>query len=135
MLSAAAVVTCYSGGARRAPRRLTQQLARNLTEHFGLTNEKSFERKIREILVAIQIEKRYTKREIFTIYCNQMRTGARRLRRRGGSTTVLRQVEQGTGPRRGGPHRRYLSVTRAAEPLRRHAPRHRPPQSRAATDG
>ena len=54
---------------------LTQQLARNLKEQFGLTNEKSFERKIREVILAIQIEKRYTKKEIFTIYCNQMYLG------------------------------------------------------------
>jgi penicillin-binding protein 1A len=54
---------------------LTQQLARNLKEQFGLTNEKSYERKIREIILAIQIEKRYTKKEIFTIYCNQMYLG------------------------------------------------------------
>ena len=54
---------------------LTQQLARNLKEQFGLTNEKSLERKVREIILAIQIEKRYTKREIFTIYCNQMYLG------------------------------------------------------------
>ena len=46
---------------------LTQQLARNLRDHFGLTNEKSFERKIKEAILAIQIEKRYTKKEIFTI--------------------------------------------------------------------
>ncbi|HEY1910426.1 MAG TPA: PBP1A family penicillin-binding protein [Vicinamibacterales bacterium] len=54
---------------------LTQQLARNLKEQFGLTNEKSFERKIREVILAVQIEKRYTKKEIFTIYCNQMYLG------------------------------------------------------------
>ena len=54
---------------------LTQQLARNLKDQFGLTNEKSFERKIREAILAIQIEKRYTKNEIFTIYCNQMYLG------------------------------------------------------------
>src|SRR5436189_2778459 len=54
---------------------LTQQLARNLKEQFGLTAEKSFERKIREAILAIQIEKRYTKKEIFTIYCNQMYLG------------------------------------------------------------
>jgi penicillin-binding protein 1A len=54
---------------------LTQQLARNLKEQFGLTNEKSFERKIRETILAIEIEKRYTKKEIFTIYCNQMYLG------------------------------------------------------------
>ena len=54
---------------------LTQQLARNLKDQFGLTNEKSFERKVREAILAIQIEKRYTKKEIFTIYCNQMYLG------------------------------------------------------------
>ena len=54
---------------------LTQQLARNLKEQFGLTNEKSFERKLKEVMLAVQIEKRYTKREIFTIYCNQMYLG------------------------------------------------------------
>src|SRR5437867_3233367 len=54
---------------------LTQQLARNLKDQFGLTAEKSFERKIREAILAIQIEKRYTKKEIFTIYCNQMYLG------------------------------------------------------------
>ncbi len=54
---------------------LTQQLARNLKEQFGLTSEKSFERKIREAILAVQIEKRYTKKEIFTIYCNQMYLG------------------------------------------------------------
>ncbi|HUK32286.1 MAG TPA: transglycosylase domain-containing protein, partial [Vicinamibacterales bacterium] len=54
---------------------LTQQLARNLKEQFGLTKEKSLERKVREIILAVQIEKRYTKREIFTIYCNQMYMG------------------------------------------------------------
>src|SRR5215510_15962226 len=54
---------------------LTQQLARNLKDQFGLTNEKSFERKIREVILAIQIERRYTKKEIFTIYCNQMYLG------------------------------------------------------------
>ena len=54
---------------------LTQQLARNLKEQFGLTNEKTLERKIKEWILAIQIEKRYTKKEIFTIYCNQMYLG------------------------------------------------------------
>jgi penicillin-binding protein 1A len=50
---------------------LTQQLARKLF----LTDEKTWERKIREAMLAIQIEKRYTKREIFTLYANQMYFG------------------------------------------------------------
>src|SRR5207302_5738382 len=53
---------------------LTQQVARNL-DQFGLTKQKLFDRKIREAILAIQIEKRYTKKEIFTIYCNQMYLG------------------------------------------------------------
>jgi penicillin-binding protein 1A len=50
---------------------LTQQLARKLF----LTDDKTPERKIKEALLAIRIEKRYTKREIFTLYCNQMYYG------------------------------------------------------------
>ena len=50
---------------------LTQQLARNLF----LTPDKTIERKIKEALLAIQIEKRYTKREIFTFYANQIYFG------------------------------------------------------------
>lgn len=50
---------------------LTQQLARKLF----LTDEKTWERKIKEALLAIQIERRYTKREIFTLYCNQIYFG------------------------------------------------------------
>jgi penicillin-binding protein 1A len=50
---------------------LTQQLTRKLF----LTDDKTPERKIKEAILAIQIEKRYTKREIFTLYCNQMYFG------------------------------------------------------------
>jgi penicillin-binding protein 1A len=52
---------------------LTMQLARGLfADEVGFRlGDKSPERKIKEILVAIQIEKRYTKREILTLYCNQ----------------------------------------------------------------
>lgn len=50
---------------------LTQQLARNLF----LTLEKTWERKVKEALLAIQIEKRYTKREIFVLYANQIYLG------------------------------------------------------------
>jgi penicillin-binding protein 1A len=53
---------------------LTQQVARNL-DQFGLTKQKLFERKVREWILAIEIEKRYTKKEIFAIYCNQMYLG------------------------------------------------------------
>ena len=52
---------------------LTMQMARDLFgDEIGFVRgQKSPERKIKEILVAIQIEKRYTKREILTLYANQ----------------------------------------------------------------
>jgi penicillin-binding protein 1A len=45
---------------------LTQQLSKNLF----LTPEKSFRRKIQEAMLAIQIERYYTKQQILTLYCN-----------------------------------------------------------------
>jgi penicillin-binding protein 1A len=50
---------------------LTQQLARNLF----LTLDKTWERKIKEALLAIQIEKRYTKSEILAFYANHVLFG------------------------------------------------------------
>ena len=47
---------------------ITQQLARNLF----LTPERTYGRKFNEILLAIQIEKNYTKDQILTVYCNKI---------------------------------------------------------------
>jgi penicillin-binding protein 1A len=63
---------------RRTPGRstITQQLARQLfPESVGF--ERAWARKIRETLVAMQIEKRYTKEEILTMYCNKAAWGNR----------------------------------------------------------
>ncbi|MCP2519797.1 PBP1A family penicillin-binding protein [SCandidatus Aminicenantes bacterium Aminicenantia_JdfR_composite] len=50
---------------------ITQQLARLLF----LTREKTIKRKIREILLALKIERKYSKKKIFTLYCNQIPIG------------------------------------------------------------
>ena len=57
---------------------LTQQLARqvSLGGAAPLGQEKLWTRKINEAILTIQIEKRYTKREILTLYCNQMYLGS-----------------------------------------------------------
>ncbi len=55
---------------------ITMQLARNVTlrgESLGL--EKTWQRKLREVFYTFHIEKRYTKREILTLYANQMWLG------------------------------------------------------------
>jgi len=56
---------------RKGASTLTQQLARNLF----LTNEKTPERKLKELILTVQIEKRYTKREILALYCNHIPWG------------------------------------------------------------
>lgn len=50
---------------------ITMQLARNLY----LSPERSFHRKLEEILLSIQIERRFTKPQIFTLYANQIFLG------------------------------------------------------------
>lgn len=52
---------------------LTQQLARILYESVGF--EKTFSRKIRELLTALQIERMYSKREIIEMYINSSYMG------------------------------------------------------------
>ncbi|WP_428241382.1 penicillin-binding protein 1A [Gynuella sp.] len=52
---------------------LTQQVAKN----FFFSNKKQFTRKFREILLALQMERILTKREIFELYANKMFFGHR----------------------------------------------------------
>lgn len=50
---------------------ITQQLVKNAL----LTNERSFSRKLKEFILAIQIEKKFTKKEILQIYFNEIPYG------------------------------------------------------------
>ena len=61
--------------ARRVPARSRSSWRATSRSSSASRWRNRFERKIREAILAIQIEKRYTKREIFTIYCNQMYLG------------------------------------------------------------
>lgn len=55
---------------------ITQQLARNVFPNpADIGFQQTPERKAKEGLVAFQIEKRFTKEEIFTMYCNQINMG------------------------------------------------------------
>jgi penicillin-binding protein 1A len=60
-----------SGGKVQGASTLTMQLARNLF----LSPDRSFHRKIQEALLAVQIERRFTKPQIFTLYANQIYLG------------------------------------------------------------
>jgi penicillin-binding protein 1A len=60
-----------AGGKVQGGSTLTMQLSRNLF----LTPDRMFHRKIQEMLLAIQIERRFTKSQIFTLYANQIYLG------------------------------------------------------------
>ena len=67
-----ALLPALMGKRARGASTLTQQLAKNLF----LNPERSIVRKIKEILVAVQIEQTYTKNEILEFYFNQVYLGA-----------------------------------------------------------
>ena len=70
-IAGAAYRDIESGGKVQGGSTLTMQLARNLF----LSPDRSFHRKIEEALLAIQIERRFTKEQIFTLYANQIFLG------------------------------------------------------------
>src|SRR4029453_3930927 len=67
----AATSNFHSGRRSQGAPPLTMQLSPVLF----LTPEKTYERKVKEAILAFQIEKNFTKEEIFTFYCNQVYFG------------------------------------------------------------
>jgi penicillin-binding protein 1A len=67
----AAIANLRSGRWSQGFSTLTMQLSRLLF----LTPEKTIERKVKQIILAFQIEKNFTKEEILTLYCNQVYFG------------------------------------------------------------
>jgi penicillin-binding protein 1A len=61
----------HSNGRTQGASTLTMQLARNLF----LSSEKTYGRKIQEIFLSVQIERRFTKQQIFELYANQIYLG------------------------------------------------------------
>ena len=69
----AAMTNITTGGRGQGASTLTMQLARN----FFLSTEKTYSRKIYEILLALRIEQSLSKEQIFEIYLNQVFLGQR----------------------------------------------------------
>jgi penicillin-binding protein 1A len=61
----------HSHGKAQGASTLTMQLARNLF----LSSEKTYGRKLQEIFLTLQIERRFTKQQIFALYANQIYLG------------------------------------------------------------
>jgi len=70
-IAGAAYRDIQSGGKVQGASTLTMQLARNLF----LSPDRSFHRKVQEAMLAIQMERRFTKPQIFTLYANQIFLG------------------------------------------------------------
>ncbi|MBO22823.1 MAG: penicillin-binding protein [Rhodospirillaceae bacterium] len=71
-IARAALANLRAGGVVQGGSTLTQQLAKNLF----LTPERSFERKLRELILAVNLERRFEKDELLTIYLNRVYLGA-----------------------------------------------------------
>ncbi|MGC8551082.1 MAG: penicillin-binding protein 1A [Acidobacteriaceae bacterium] len=70
-VAGAAYHDLISGSRSQGASTLTMQLARNLF----LTDRRTFSRKLQEVLLTLQIEHHFTKRQIFTLYANQIYLG------------------------------------------------------------
>ena len=70
-IAGAAYRDIASAGKVQGASTLTMQLARNLF----LSPDRSYHRKVQEALLAVQIERRFTKPQIFTLYANQIYLG------------------------------------------------------------
>jgi len=69
----AAAANFVGGGKRQGASTITQQVARN----FFLTGEKTYTRKLYEVLLSFKIESNLTKDQIFELYINQIFLGQR----------------------------------------------------------
>ncbi|MCC4114180.1 penicillin-binding protein 1A [Aromatoleum toluclasticum] len=72
-IARAALANVVSGGRGQGASTITMQVARN----FFLTREKTFNRKLYEILLALRIERSLSKDQIFELYINQIYLGQR----------------------------------------------------------
>lgn len=70
-IARAAILNLMEGRVGQGGSTITQQLSKLLF----LTPDRTYERKIKEAILAFQIEKNYTKEEILTLYCNQVLLG------------------------------------------------------------
>jgi len=69
----AALANLFAGGTEQGASTITMQLARE----FFLSNERTYTRKIVEILLALRIEDTLSKEQIFELYLNQIYLGKR----------------------------------------------------------
>ena len=73
-IARAAIVNASRGSLSQGASTITQQLPRNLLPEIG--REKTLERKVHETLIALQMERLYSKDQILEVYLNQIYLGS-----------------------------------------------------------
>ncbi len=66
-----AILTNAQSGKKQGASTITQQVAKN----FLLSNEQTYDRKIKEALIALRIESTYSKDKILELYLNEIFLG------------------------------------------------------------
>ncbi len=113
-----------SGGKVQGASTLTMQLARNLF----LSPDRAFHRKVQETMLAIQIERRFTKPQIFTLYANQIFLGHGVYGFEAASEYLLRQAGETVNPGRSRAAGRACPRDRSLFPHQPSRSRHQAPQ-------
>ena len=111
---APASATLTNGHASQGASTITMQVARN----FFLSSEKTYTRKIYEMLLAYKIERALTKDQILEVYMNQIYLGQRAYGFASGRAGVFRQGPEGHHARRGRHARRPAEGAVGVQPGR-----------------
>ena len=120
-----------SHGRAQGASTLTMQLARNLF----LSSERTATRKIQEAYLAIQIERAFTKEQIFTLYGNQIYLGSGMYGFEAASEFYFQQARQGSDADRGGAAGRIAQGPGGLLAAAQSGKSSAPPQSGAHRDG
>ena len=101
------------GQRREGASTLTMQLVRTVTAK----RQRRLDRKLKEIILALKLEKAYTKKQIFEQYANEVYFGGGPLRHRGGGPVLLRQERPPAGGGGVRPARRAGPEPELVQPL------------------
>ncbi len=95
-------VRLSTGHWRQGGSTITQQLARNIF----LTNNRTFVRKVKEGILALALERKFSKDQILELYLNRVYFGGGAYGIDAASRQILRARRRSSEPRRSGDHRR-----------------------------
>ncbi|MCZ7597227.1 MAG: transglycosylase domain-containing protein [Gammaproteobacteria bacterium] len=124
----ALIANLRSGDAGQGASTITMQVARN----YFLTREKTYTRKIKEMLLSIRMEQALSKDEILELYVNKIFLGHRSYGFQGRGAVLLRQAACRPNPRRDRHARRPAQGAVDQQPAHQSVGRRQSPQLRPA---